>query len=118
MTKFNRILNTPRAKTLYDFSNGTSWGSCVCNRDQLKKLKKFYDVKNSSLSLLNAGNERDMFRAAEKDGFRLMATLADLGLLEEPGYDPVKILLQMALDAGLDVDGEDVLYLEEEEIES
>jgi hypothetical protein len=114
MTKFNKILNTPRAKMLYDLSGGAFQGSCVCNNDQLKKLKKFYKVKNSTTPLVNEGNERDMFRAAERDGFRVLTTLADLGLLENPGEDPVKIILELALDLGFDVDSQDILYCEEE----
>lgn len=51
------------------------------------------------------GDARNMFRHAQHDGLRVMAFLSRF---LEPGEDPVKMLIQMAVDAGFDVDPSDI----------
>jgi hypothetical protein len=55
--------------------------------------------------LLQAGASRNLVREAAHDGFRLVAWIAKY---VEPGQDPLKTLIQMACDAGFDVDPADV----------
>lgn len=56
--------------------------------------------------LLVAGRVRNALRATEHHGLRVMAFMADAGLLEE-GADPVRVLWGILRDMGFDVDGED-----------
>jgi hypothetical protein len=60
-----------------------------------------------------AGADRNMMRHAECDGLRLVAWLAKH---VEPGKDPLKTLVQLAMDAGYDVDPADVDWVEEEPV--
>ncbi len=55
--------------------------------------------------IMQAGANRNMIRHAEHDGFRLVAWLAKYTPAEE---DPLKTLIQLAMDAGWDIDPEDV----------
>ena len=58
-----------------------------------------------------AGADRNMIRHAEHDGLRLIAWLAKY---VPEGEDPLKTLIQLAVDAGYDVDPQDVSYAAEE----
>lgn len=55
--------------------------------------------------LMQAGADRNTFRYAREDGMRLIAWLARYC---EPGQDPLKVLVQLCVDAGFDVEPEDV----------
>lgn len=61
--------------------------------------------------LMQAGADRNMARYAEEDGLRLVAWLAKH---VQPGEDPLKTLIQLAVDAGWDVDPEDTSWAEAE----
>lgn len=62
--------------------------------------------------LYQAGADRNMLRNAEADGLRMIGFMAKFC---ETGEDPVKALVRMAIDAGYDVDPEDVSWAEEED---
>lgn len=61
---------------------------------------------------VDSGDARDVFRRASRDGLRMLAFLAKY---IEPGGDPVKLLVQLASDAGFDVDGSDVEWANAED---
>jgi hypothetical protein len=63
-------------------------------------------------SFLQAGADRNMIRYAEADGMRLVAWIAKY---VEAGEDPLKTLIQMASDAGFDVDPSDIEWANGEE---
>lgn len=66
--------------------------------------------------MMQAGADRNAIRHAEQDGLRLLAWLAKF---ITAGEDPLKSLVQLACDAGWDVDGDDIAWSEtEEEAES
>lgn len=62
--------------------------------------------------LYQAGADRNMLRYAEADGLRMIGFMAKFC---ETGEDPMKALVRMAIDAGYDVDPEDVSWAEEED---
>ena len=66
-------------------------------------------------AMMQAGADRNLARRAQHDGFRLVAWIAKY---VEPGEDPLKTLIQMASDAGFDVDPADYDYAVMEEEES
>jgi hypothetical protein len=61
-------------------------------------------------ALLLAGTIRNLLRAAEVDGLRVIGAL--LEHLQQ-GEDPVKFVLRLLLDAGYDVDPEDIEWIDE-----
>lgn len=61
--------------------------------------------------LYQAGADRNMLRYAEADGLRMIGFVAKFC---ETGEDPLKTIVRMAIDAGYDVDPEDVSWAEEE----
>ena len=61
-------------------------------------------------AFMQAGADRNAFRHAEADGLRIVAWLARR---VPAGEDPLKTVIQMAVDAGFDVDPEDVSYAED-----
>lgn len=67
-----------------------------------------------SRELLQAGADRNMLRHAECDGLRLLAWIAKF---VEAGEDPVKVLINMAVEAGYTVDPNDVAYASDNEDE-
>jgi hypothetical protein len=60
--------------------------------------------------LLQAGADVGTFRCAEEDGLRMVAWIAKFA---SPGEDPLKVLVRMAADAGLDASS-DLEWAEEE----
>jgi hypothetical protein len=60
---------------------------------------------------MQAGADRNMVRHAESDGIRLIAWLAKY---VPEGEDPLKTLVQLAVDAGWDVDPSDVTWADAE----
>lgn len=59
--------------------------------------------------MYQAGADVNMMRHAEEDGLRIVAWLAQH---MEPGADPLKTIVQMAIDAGWDVDPVDAEWAE------
>lgn len=65
------------------------------------------------VSLLQAGADRNCLRHAELDGLRLVAWLSRY---MEPNEDPLRMLIKMAIDSGMDVDPADVEWSDEGEL--
>ena len=57
--------------------------------------------------LLQAGADRNMLRYLEADGLRMAAWLARHC---QPGEDPLRVMIRMAISAGYDVDPADVAW--------
>ena len=124
-----RITTTPVAETMIQLLGGEFSGSVCCTQQQVHDLRRLYGfqpdpevsrkpnrsvrpsdpIDHSSTPLACAGSIRNMFRAAETDGLRMIAWFAKWC---EPDTDPVKALIQLAIDAGWDVDPEDVAWVE------
>lgn len=64
------------------------------------------------LPLMQAGADRNLYRHVQGDGLRLAAYIAKFC---QPGEDPLKVLVRMAIDAGYAVEPEDATWAEEEE---
>jgi hypothetical protein len=71
--------------------------------DYKAALKTWKDPRE----FFQAGANRDLLRHAEHDGLRLIAWLAKY---VHEGSDPLKTLIQLAVDAGWDVDPTDVAF--------
>lgn len=65
--------------------------------------------------LLQSGADVAMLRYAEVDGLRIVAWLARLRGAVPAGSDPLKAVVRLAMDAGLDVDPADVDWVENDE---
>ncbi len=66
------------------------------------------------MSLLQAGADRNCLRHAELDGLRLVAWLSRH---MEPNEAPLRVLIKMAIDSGMDVDPADVEWSDEGELD-
>lgn len=115
------------------FFGGEYYEACTYTKDQVKHLEKIYGpldreqmkLRNSpdfigpltkekdgnAYELMLAGGMRNILRAAKRDGQRLIGVLAKY---VEPDEDPVKVLIRILIDAGYDVDPENVDWVEEE----
>ena len=62
-----------------------------------------------------AGADVSMLRYAEVDGLRIVAWLARVMRGTAPGADPLKAVVQLAIDAGWDVDPADVSWAKNDE---
>ena len=76
--------------------------------DAVKQWEKWEDPR----VLMQAGADRNLTRDAASDGMRLIAWLARYVL---PGTDPLKTLIELGIDAGLDVDPSDVTWAESQD---
>jgi hypothetical protein len=99
----------PVAPVREDFADRWAYDDAV--RDHKTAMEAWRRWKDSS-PLMQAGADRNAFRHAEADGLRMVAWIAKY---VEPGQDPVKVLVRMAIDAGWDVDPADVDWAETEE---
>jgi hypothetical protein len=91
---------------------GKRSGSVCLTHDELRSLEKVYEFHSEENPLLQAGADRNLFRHAEADGLRVLAWLSRY---TEPGQDPLKVLVGLAVEAGLNVDPEDCAWAEDEE---
>jgi hypothetical protein len=64
------------------------------------------------MQFMQAGADRNAFKHAEADGLRLVGWLAKH---LQPNEDPLRVLVQLAMDAGWDVDHEDVAWASKDE---
>lgn len=114
------ITTTPRADAAIQLlGSGASKENVVLSRDEFSHVQRLYGYRQEprpqrtdgdkrrfdTVRFAQAGADRNAMRHAECDGVRLLAWLARY---VEPGSDPLKTLVQMAIDAGFDVDPEDV----------
>ena len=70
---------------------------------------KAWEAWKDPIHFHQAGANRNVMRHVSHDGVRLVAWIAKFC---DPGQDPMKVLIQMAIDAGFDVDPEDVDFSE------
>jgi hypothetical protein len=107
---------TPRsAEMLSLVGGGMRHGGVAVTSDEYLRLCRLYgifqeDRTTSAGRFAQAGADVSVFRAAELDGLRIVAWLAKH---IEPGQDPLKTIVQMAIEYGLDVDPADVDWIEE-----
>lgn len=106
------FVTTPHSGGLVELLGGVQMGSVVLNKDEFQAIERLYgyDSKSEDHPLMAAGARRNALREAEADGLRLMAWLAKYVPV---GSDPLKTLVTMAGDAGLDVDAEDLEWADE-----
>lgn len=108
--KPNKKPPPPEAPKREDF--GSDWDFERAERDHKEALKRHADWKDP-LPLMQAGADRNLYRHVRGDGLRLAAYIAKFC---QPGEDPLKVLIRMAIDAGdYAVDPEDAAWAEEEE---
>jgi|GEM_PF-6973440 len=74
-------------------------------QNALKAWERWEDPRD----LMQAGADRNVARYAEHDGMRLIAWLAKY---VPEGEDPLKTLVQLAVDSGFDVNQEDIAWAE------
>lgn len=90
--------------------NALSWDRNILDREYKQEVaawEKWVDPQG----WLQSGSDRNLFRHAAADGLRMVAWLAQYA---PKGEDPLKTLIQMAIDSGYDVTPSDVTYSGEE----
>lgn len=99
----------PPAPKREDFDAPWKYQDAVSKHEQaLKNHAKWEDPR----PFMQAGADRNAMRYAEADGLRLLAWLAKY---IPAGEDPLKHLVQAAVDTGWDVDPADVEWAETED---
>lgn len=112
-----RYTSTPHAATMQSLLGGGAWSRNVdVTSDELAAIRRMYEAPATAANrpgeeLLQAGEARYDLRMAQTDGLRMLAWLARY---VEPGDDPVKVLVHLAVKAGWDVPPEDVAWSEED----
>jgi len=110
VSKFNRdpmTHTTPRASELCRLLGCVSHGSVQVSNDEFAAIRRLYNSKGETGNeLLGAIDVRDLMRAAEHDGLRILAWLAKH---VKPGTDPLKDVIIMASE-GYDVPPEDYYW--------
>lgn len=76
-------------------------------QDDHERACKIHANWQDPQKLLQAGADRNLFRYAEADGLRLIAWLARYC---EPGDDPLKVLIQLVSESGIDIDPSDMTW--------
>lgn len=98
---------TPRASELCSLLGCVSHGSVQVSNDEFAAIRRLYKSKGETGNeLLDAIDVRDLMRAAEHDGLRILAWLAKY---VKPGTDPLKDVIIMASE-GYDVSPEDYYW--------
>lgn len=99
----------PIAPNRSDFNSDWDYRSAVSrHEDELRNHAKWQDP----IALLQAGADRNMARYVEHDGLRIVAWLSRY---TEPGEDPMKALIRLLMDSGIDIDPSDVTWAVGEE---
>lgn len=111
------IVTTPSAGQLIQLLGiGATLKNVALSSDEFRAIQKLYDVKAENqtpaqvAAFHNAGTTRNLLRHAECDGLRMLAWIARF---VPKGEDPLRTLIQLAADAGLDVQPEDVDWASE-----
>lgn len=100
--KPNKKPDSPKPPNREDFSADWEYRSAAQEYERILKLhEKWEDPKD----FLQAGSDRNAMRYAEADGLRIIAWLAKY---IPAGEDPLKHVIQFAVEAGLSVNSEDV----------
>lgn len=102
----------PIAPNRSDFNSDWDYRRAVSrHEDELRNHAKWQDP----IVLLQAGADRNMARYAEHDGLRIVAWLSRY---TEPGEDPMKALIRLLMDSGIDIDPSDVTWALEDNEDS
>lgn len=99
----------PQLPVLGDFNTRYEYDEALREHERAAQRHASW---SDTRELLQAGADRNAMRHAEADGLRLVAWLAKF---VPRGEDPLKHLVQIVCDAGLDVDHEDLEWAEHEE---
>lgn len=113
LTQGGALITIPAAMLAHSFLGNTTLtpGGCCLTQTELERLRKLYKFEQLSQgdyganALLRAGDTVNILRHAEADGMRLVAWISKLC---EGSEDPLKVLVRMAVEAGFDVDAQDV----------
>jgi hypothetical protein len=108
----NKKPEPPPAPQITDFK--ARWDFEAAHKKWEASIKALDQWKDPQ-ALLQAGADRNVTRYAEADGLRLLVWIAKY---VTPGEDPLKILVQLACDAGCDVDPSDVTWACDEEADT
>ena len=104
------IFSTKEAAVMAQLLGYEQYGANGFTRDEVRALARLYgiDLDQDENVLVAAGAKRNCFRAAERDGLRCIAILAQYC---EEGEDPVRLmsagLAELGFDIHLDEDPED-----------
>lgn len=105
--KPNKKPPAPKPPKREDFKGSYEYENARQKHEEaLKAHGKWTDPR----AFMQAGADRNAFREAEADGLRLLAWIAKF---VEPGQDPLKTLIQFAIEAGVSVDPSDVTWADE-----
>lgn len=106
-------VTTPLAQAMMALlGTGVACKSVALSTTEWRNVQRVYGYSSEKdpNPLIQAGNDRNTLRHAECDGLRLLAWIA---AYMPPNEDPMKVLIQLASDAGWDVDSVDVEWSEE-----
>ncbi len=113
-TKFGNTVCSKADEIFFPMLGGEYYEGCSYTKDQVNHLKKIYKEDcptGNDNPLIEAGELRNVLRSAKVDGQRLIGVLAKY---VENDEDPVKVLIRVLIDAGYDVDPENVDWVEED----
>ena len=99
----------PLAPKRSEFSYDSDYRSAMRQHEiELENHKTWTDP----VELMQAGADHNMTRYAEHDGLRIVAWLSRY---TEPGEDPMKALIRLLMDSGIDMDPGDVTWAMEDD---
>lgn len=102
--KPNKRPEPPEPPIRSDFNMEYEYENAVHAFDRMKTV---FDNWEGPIKLMQAGANHNAIRHAESDGLRVIAWLAKF---VPAGEDPLKHVIQMAAEGGLDVDFEDLAW--------
>lgn len=109
-TNLGSMVTTPRTEATVSLLGARlTHESVAISRDEYRAIQRVYGFTEGARQFQQAGADRNAARHAAADGLRLLAWLARY---VDTGEDPLRTLVQLAVDAGLDVDPEDVEWSE------
>lgn len=94
------VFPTPSDATMAKLLGASQVGGVGLSNPSIKRLMKAYGYEEESDPLMKAGMFRNLTRDVEVDGVRLMSVLAPY---LEKDQDPVKLLIQVLVEAGIAV---------------
>ena len=103
------------AQTIHVCGGALRQGSVAISCDEYRSLQRTYGFVADHSPFFQAGADVSMLRYAEVDGIRIVAWLARVMRGTAPGADPLKAVVQLAIDAGWDVDPADVSWAKNDE---
>lgn len=110
-TCFGSFVTTPGSSQMIGLLGaGFTKENVTLSKIEFRAIQRLYDVTPEDNMFIQAGTDRNVMRLAEFDGLRMMAWLAQY---VEPGQDPLRTLVQLAIEAGIDVMPEDVDWANE-----